>query len=500
MKKLLAGLMLALCAVGAQAQFLSGQVLTAASLNAAFLGISGGTLTGPLTAPSATITGNFSVGTANPSLKFNIDSGVAADRQLLAYLQENPISVLDFGADPTGTFDSASAIRAAINYACASPSQKIVYEPPGVYLWGSTVTLSCNGVKLVGAGSGGINDAAPTITAPTINRWIGPAGGTALLVAPSSNLPLYSVGVLGIFWDGNNSLGGIAVDLMSVKYSDFEIRAMHWTTSFVQMDISSGVTVNADNTGNIFYRIAGYQSSATDGSFLVTHASTSHNSCWNTFVLIQGNWDATPFIILNGDDNEMFMTTNGYNPNVNTTVKGVVLNGGATFFQTTRHLTFYNLSTTANGGGGVFAQGTDQATFAVTGINIAFYDSDNNQADPVVGPGAQLWFGRNGAPIGKQAFYWASSPNGYVETDSSGKIKIAAVVAVANGATSGSYTFPTFPNQASAGFPTSVASVSATASTTPVTFSAFASQTQITITLPSAATQTMYFYVIVEGH
>ncbi|WP_174958534.1 glycosyl hydrolase family 28-related protein [Burkholderia aenigmatica] len=556
MRKLLAALLL-LVSLPALAQFTPGQVLTAAQLNNQFslyVPLAGATLTGPLTVPSLTVTGTttlssfstsnatitggsisgtpisggsistsnaaitggsisgtsisggtgsftaLSASTANPSLQYNFGGTGQVARLLLAYLQEAPISVIDFGADPTGTVPSATATQNAINYACASPSQKIVYEPPGTYLWDHTVTINCNGVKLIGAGGGGVNDNTPNITASTVNRWTGTSGGTALVIAPSGNEQIFDSGALGIFWDGNNGLGGIAVDIFSGKYGEYDIRAAHWSKTFVQLDISSSVTDNADTTGNTFYRIAGYQSGASDGAFLITNSTSAHNACWNTFVLIQGNWNATPMVTLNGDDNETFLTINGYNPNVNTSVYGVVLNGGATFLQSTRHLEFHHLSTTSNGGAGVFAQGTNLATYPAIGINITYYDSDNNQADPVAGPGAQIWWGRNGAPIGKQAFYFASSPNGYVEIDSAGKIKIAGVVAVASGSTSGSYTFPTFPGKSSAGFPTQISSVSVTPSTTPVVYAAFSSLTQITVTLSSAPSQTIYSYFVVEGY
>lgn len=72
MKKLIAGLMLALCAVSTQAQFIAGQVLTAAQLNSQFalyLPLSGGTVSGgvtingPLTVNGLlTATGNIGLG------------------------------------------------------------------------------------------------------------------------------------------------------------------------------------------------------------------------------------------------------------------------------------------------------------------------------------------------------------------------------------------------------------------------------------------------------
>lgn len=61
MKKILSALLFLAC-TAANAQFVTGQILTAAQLNAAFanvLATSGGTLTGPLTVPTVTVTGTL---------------------------------------------------------------------------------------------------------------------------------------------------------------------------------------------------------------------------------------------------------------------------------------------------------------------------------------------------------------------------------------------------------------------------------------------------------
>jgi hypothetical protein len=58
-------------------------------------------------------------------------------------------NVLDFGADPTGTNDSASAIQAAIN---SVSSGGVVYLPAGTYDIATGLTLSDNYVKLSGDG------------------------------------------------------------------------------------------------------------------------------------------------------------------------------------------------------------------------------------------------------------------------------------------------------------------------------------------------------------
>ena len=54
-------------------------------------------------------------------------------------------NVLDFGADPTGSIDSQSAIQAAID------SGKPAYLPSGTYRVDSTLTIGTRGKGLIGA-------------------------------------------------------------------------------------------------------------------------------------------------------------------------------------------------------------------------------------------------------------------------------------------------------------------------------------------------------------
>jgi Pectate lyase superfamily protein len=118
---------LLLLSVTAHAQFTPGQILTAAQLNGAFsnvLPVSGGTLTGPLTVPSLSVTGapiplasggtgaNTAIG-ATSSIQFlNSNSGASA-RAVSSKLQD-VVNVLDFGADPTGATDSTTAFSNAM--------------------------------------------------------------------------------------------------------------------------------------------------------------------------------------------------------------------------------------------------------------------------------------------------------------------------------------------------------------------------------------------------
>lgn len=70
--------------------------------------------------------------------------GSTTTRAVDTKLKES-ISVLDFGADPTGVVDSSSAIQEAIN----STTIKEIYFPSGTYLCTSTLTIS-NPITLAG--------------------------------------------------------------------------------------------------------------------------------------------------------------------------------------------------------------------------------------------------------------------------------------------------------------------------------------------------------------
>lgn len=140
MKKLITGLMLALFALGAQAQFIPGQVLTAAQLNAQFalyMPIAGGTLTGPLTVPTlitanAQISGGSISGISPPipiasggtsantalgvtaAIQYQGSGSGAATRSVASKLSD-VVSVLDYqGVSCNGSNDDTTGIQNAI--------------------------------------------------------------------------------------------------------------------------------------------------------------------------------------------------------------------------------------------------------------------------------------------------------------------------------------------------------------------------------------------------
>lgn len=119
-------------------------------------GSSGSTLTNPFTSAD----GSISFYLASPQ---RVDIGVtpAGGQQVifkdidLAVPSADVldwINVIGYGADPTGTVDSTSAIQAALNAVPANGGT--VYFPDGIYLISATLNPTVTGTSLVGAGWG----------------------------------------------------------------------------------------------------------------------------------------------------------------------------------------------------------------------------------------------------------------------------------------------------------------------------------------------------------
>ena len=106
---------------------------------------------------------NLTNGIAATKVTYNEGGTGAVDTTVAAKLQET-ISVLDFGADPTGVTDSSTAITNAINSAINSTPNiaQEIYFPPGQYLCNSQINVTLpdstgtqylyNGLILKGAG------------------------------------------------------------------------------------------------------------------------------------------------------------------------------------------------------------------------------------------------------------------------------------------------------------------------------------------------------------
>jgi hypothetical protein len=131
-------------------------------------------------------------------------------------------AVTGFGADPTGTTDSAVAIQNAIN-ACGAAGGGIVYLPQGTYKVNSTLVIgngtsptvnsSYHFVRLQGAGRG-----IDSLTQPgaTSIKWNGAAGGTVIDIKGM----IYGVGISDMRIQGSLA-AAIVLRVRSAQESTF---------------------------------------------------------------------------------------------------------------------------------------------------------------------------------------------------------------------------------------------------------------------------------------
>jgi hypothetical protein len=151
----------------AHAQFVSGIVLTAAQLNTAFAGVlplAGGTLTGPIVAPSATFTsplGFASGGTgantatgATSALQYLQGGTGSAPISVASKLQQH-INAADFGALCNGSHDDTSNINAALLVGTLEGGAQVDLPPSAAgCIISSTLSVGAN-VLMMGQGPGG---------------------------------------------------------------------------------------------------------------------------------------------------------------------------------------------------------------------------------------------------------------------------------------------------------------------------------------------------------
>jgi parallel beta-helix repeat protein len=169
----------------------------------------------------------------------------------------NGANVLAYGADPTGTTDSTSAIQNAIN------NNSYVNLPAGTYLVTSSITLNQN-TKLVGSNAkivatGNFNTLAapnPSVTSSSVSSWTASTG-----VAVVSNGSLFSPKTVVKLSDGTLSLYSeiISVSGNNVTLADnidwsFTGSLTLYNTTNLGIVID-GLTFNKTYTGN-YYDVA----------------------------------------------------------------------------------------------------------------------------------------------------------------------------------------------------------------------------------------------------
>ncbi len=147
----------------------SSNAITGGAINNATIGA---------TTPSTGAFTTLSASTSNPSLNY-LATGTGAVARSYASKFGDIVSVTDFGADPTGTADSTTAINNAI--AAVTPLGGTVYLPGGTYKISSAIVLPNTNasVNFIGAGLG-TKIVNSTGTSFDMITWANPGSGNMI--------------------------------------------------------------------------------------------------------------------------------------------------------------------------------------------------------------------------------------------------------------------------------------------------------------------------------
>jgi hypothetical protein len=154
-------------------------------------------------------------------------AGSGAVQRTVQSKLEDSVSVLDFGADPSGLAECSSAIQAALD------TGKAVYLPTGTYLIDTKLKLGADGQIVYGDGTGNVNEPARTII-----KWTGLLGGTMISVSNGFTENWQNCTIRDM-WLNGNSLANTAV-----QGYDGAIAGGAWRNRYVNLTISGLTGVN----------------------------------------------------------------------------------------------------------------------------------------------------------------------------------------------------------------------------------------------------------------
>lgn len=137
--------------------------------------------------------------------------------------------VADYGADPTGTTNSATAIQNAVNAAQTAAytgnSGGIVWFPPGRYLIGSTIVVTGSNITLWGAGGGASADFG-NYAVPMASHLVPQSAIKAVQVIPVQTNGVSGVPNFGFKWKGlgiDNYANAGTMGLQLISCANFDI-------------------------------------------------------------------------------------------------------------------------------------------------------------------------------------------------------------------------------------------------------------------------------------
>jgi hypothetical protein len=264
----------------------------------------------------------------DPAWTSFLQSGAGATSRSWNSKIADVVSVLDFGADPTGSADCATAIQNAVNALPVSGGEVIF--PPGLYKLGSTVNIGNGstgvpstryGVHLKGVGLP-MHPPFQPVSITTANVRILWSGGASTMF--QFNGPLGGWGMSNMLLDAN-SVASIGLLAYSCSFGHCQnLRVINAVGDCVQLNTNDDTANSAFNTfTNLGLSVP--NASFAVGLYLTGKASglsdTALNVFQNTTINIQGTPTMTNtvygIILETCDTNQFYMTEiTGPGPNV----------------------------------------------------------------------------------------------------------------------------------------------------------------------------------------
>lgn len=200
-----------------------------------------------------------------------------------------------------------TTIQAAIDDLPATGG--IVFIPEGTYSIASTININTQSVCLIGAGSSGQSDIAPTVGTTTL-EWTGSVGGTMFsfsAVSGGGNPTLRRPCLKDIVLDGADS-AAIGAEILSVRSGTFRnLYGRRFTTTVFDLDVVASLGEARDTQHNEFSNIVCRQIQATDGSCFRLSGDSGANASYNYFENLQLlHLDSPAIEELNADSNGWF--------------------------------------------------------------------------------------------------------------------------------------------------------------------------------------------------
>lgn len=316
---------------------------------------------------------------------------------------EQTLSVLDFGADPTGSADSTTAIQNAIDYA-QSKNGGIILFPWGTYKISSQINITKSNVMLQGYGANGIHDGGTGAFPATTIVWNGGVYAGSMFsfytVQSAANAKINGVGLSNMYLDCSGTCSG-GINIISVNNGRFDhINILHPTyvgvviTNYLAGQLAEPADSQLNIFSNITVRCLDLPACINGNGFILASnapGTAGGNTSFNTFLYCQGQFiNGTAFLLTDADNNNL-ISCRAF---ISGTGKGIDVQGyGDSNY-------FYNFSC----GGSpskIFIRGIASG-FAVDSTNNCFLfpDQGNGTTYPQLDAGCKVyWTGSDGTTV-----------------------------------------------------------------------------------------------------